>query len=105
MAIRKSLTEDLYVVGSREEIKDKIYKSLKLAGFVNIQNLEAIGQVSAKYRRFPYWGTIEITLLDSSEDRIHVRIFVSANIDNIYALFVSPGKKIAEKFKTVFCTL
>lgn len=105
MAIRKSLTEDVYVVGSREEIRAKIYKALELAGFVNIQKLDLIEQISAKYHRFPYWGTIEITLLESSDDRIHVRIFISANIDNIYALFVSPGKKISEKFKIAFCAL
>ena len=105
MAIRKSLTEDVYVGVTREQIKEAVKTALEVSGFTHIQSFDQLDQISAKYRHFPYYGTIEISLLEASEGRTHLRIFVSANIDNIYALFVSPGKKIAEKFKVAFCTL
>lgn len=105
MAIRKSITEDVYVGGAREQIKEAVKTALEVSGFTHIQSFDQMDQITAKYRHFPYYGTIEISLLEESEGRTHLRILVSANIDNIYALFVSPGKKIAEKFKVAFCTI
>lgn len=99
MAIRKTVTDEFVVVGKRGEWLEKCHNALRNGGFTDIQAQQGFGQVKGNYKKFTVWGSIEITLLPEGEN---TKIVVSAmaNVDNIFALFSSPSKKIIAVFKS-----
>ena len=60
-------------------------------------------QVNANYKKITVWGEISITLIsvDTTIEWTGICIKATSNIDNIYALFKSPDKRIIEAFKLV----
>ena len=98
MAIRKGYAESLVVGGIRDDWMKKCVTALEAGKFNNINVSEAFFQISADYKKFPTYGDIQITLHEDGTDT-GLNIAVTAAVDNIYALFRSPGKYIIRIFK------
>lgn len=100
MAIRKSTEETLIVAGEREEWLAKCQSALEQQGFRNVKVVNQLGQVHASYKKPTTWGSIDITLRPTERGATEMHVSVTANVDNIYALFRSPTKKILNAFKS-----
>jgi hypothetical protein len=98
MAIRKSYTDAVVVSGTRQDWMGKCCASLESGKFKNIKVSEALFQISADYKKFPTYGDIQITLTPEGSDT-RLTIAITAAVDNIYAIFRSPGKHILKIFK------
>jgi hypothetical protein len=99
MAIRKSKEEAFVIDGDRELWLQRCQMALEQGGFSDIKVSAALWQLQAQYRKLTIWGSIDITLLPVSEGQTNITVAVTSNVDNIYALFRSPGRKILEAFK------
>jgi hypothetical protein len=99
MAIRKNKEEVFVVDGDRELWLQRCQAALERGSFSNITVSAALWQLQARYRKLTIWGSIDITLLPASEGQTKITVVVTSNIDNVYALFRSPGRKILEAFK------
>jgi hypothetical protein len=99
MAIRKRVEETLVVDGAREAWLTRSRTALELRGFTKIEVSEALFQVRANYKKFTTWGDIQISLLPSGDAATAVQVAATANVDNVFALFKSPGRKIVDEFK------
>lgn len=100
MAIRKSREETLVVDGPRWEWLQRCRDALARGGFSKIETEEQLGQLHAAYRKVSVWGSLDITLLPDGDARTQLQLVASGNVDNIYALFRSPSKRILEAFKS-----
>ncbi|MEV6057274.1 hypothetical protein [Streptomyces sp. NPDC052107] len=104
MAVRKSMEESLVVAGDRDEWLTRCAKGLITTGFKDVQTSSTLGQVTGKYRKFPTThGELTITVTPSAQPgyiQLHLRS--TAAVDNIYALFSSPNKKILSVAKGGF---
>ena len=99
MAIRKTVVDEFVVNGERRGWLSKCRDALRSGGFTSVESNEAFGQVKGDYKKFTVYGSIEISLLPEGENT-KVIAKATANIDNIFALFSSPGKKILVAFKS-----
>jgi hypothetical protein len=99
MAIRKNKEEVFVVDGDRELWLKRCQAALEGGGFSDIKVSAALWQLQARYRKLTIWGSIDITLLPASAEQTTVTVVATSNVDNIYALFRSPGAKILEAFK------
>ena len=98
MAIRNSKKERYKVKGSVEFVRLSILKALKSGGFTNVKEIGIVNQITASYKTMTVWGSISLIMFEEGEFVI-IDAEATANIDNIYALFSSPTKKILAKFK------
>jgi hypothetical protein len=95
MAIRKSMEEILVVRGTREDWLTRVAKSLMAGGYKDVRTSEPLGQVTGKYRKFPTYGEITVTVCPAAAtDMTQLTLRTTADVDNIYALFSSPNKKL-----------
>ncbi|MEV6833284.1 hypothetical protein AB0N17_01910 [Streptomyces sp. NPDC051133] len=95
MAIRKSMEEVLVVAGERDEWLTRCAKGLMAAGFKNVQTGMVLGQVTGTYRKYPTWGELVITAVPAAQaGHTQLTLCSTAHVDNIFALFRSPNKKI-----------
>ncbi|MER7696796.1 hypothetical protein [Streptomyces sp. NPDC096095] len=103
MAIRKSMEEVLVVAGQREGWLTRCEQGLITAGFKDVRTLADLGQVTGTYRKFPTWGELTITVVPGAQSG-HTRLTLrsTAAVDNIYAIFSSPNKKVLEAAKAGF---
>jgi hypothetical protein len=101
MAIRKSIEETLVVDGGRDAWLKSCRTALEREGFSKIQVAESLGQLHAAFRTKTIWGTLDITLTPEagSHESTRLQLVATGNVDNIFALFRSPSKKILEEFK------
>lgn len=99
MAIRKSMDEEIVVLGDRDQWLKKCEESLNKEGFSKIDINNSLYQINGNYKKWTIWGEILITLKPYSEKETTIVIKSTSNIDNIFALFKSPNKIIIEKFK------
>jgi len=98
VAVRKDVEESFVVKGNREEWLKKCEESLKDNGFKDVKVSSALFQINANYKKATTWGVIQLTLQPEGENtRIIAK--ATANVDNVFALFKSPGKTIIEAFK------
>ncbi|MCT9003563.1 hypothetical protein [Streptomyces rhizosphaerihabitans] len=103
MAIRKSVEETLVVAGERDDWLTRCAKGLITAGFKNVQTSTVLGQVTGKYRKFPTHGELTVTVVPSAHSgHSQLTLRSTAAVDNIYALFASPNKKILATAKANF---
>jgi hypothetical protein len=101
MALRKSVEEVLVVTGERAEVFQRCQRSLTSSGFSAIEANPTLYQLTAKFRKLTTWGEILVTLIpEGTNTRLTLK--ATANVDNIYALFSSPTKKVLTAFKTGF---
>ena len=99
MAIRKSVDTTFTVDKDRDEMLSDCELALEKGNFKDISNNKTLYILNAKYKTFTVVGEIEITLLPDGE-RTSVQLKSTGNVDNIFALFGSPARKIAEAFKS-----
>lgn len=98
MAVRKNVEESFVINGKREDWLKACEDSLKNNGFKDVKLSSALFQIEASYKKATTWGVIQITLQPEGENtRIIAK--ATANVDNIFALFKSPGKTIIDSFK------
>jgi hypothetical protein len=95
VAIRKSVEETLVVAGERDEWLTRCAKSLITSGFKDVRTSTVLGQVTGTYRKFPTNGELVITVVPSAHSgHTQLTLRSTAAVDNVYALFSSPHKKI-----------
>jgi len=99
MAIRKSVDTTFTVDKDRAEMLSDCELALEKGNFKDISTNKTLYILNAKYKTFTVVGEIEITLLPDGE-RTSVQVKSTGNVDNIFALFGSPARKIAEAFKS-----
>lgn len=98
MAVRKSVEETIVVDGPRDKWLARCKDSLQKAGFGAVKANPALNQVEGTFRKFSVWGEILITLTPEGQNT-KIVAKSTANVDNIFALFSSPTKKILAAFK------
>jgi hypothetical protein len=99
MAIRKSVDTTFTVDKDRDAMLSDCELALDKGNFKDISTNKTLYTLNAKYKTFTVVGEIEITLLPDGE-RTSVQVKSTGNVDNIFALFGSPARKIAEVFKS-----
>jgi|TARA_B110000467_G_C18253707_1_gene442034 hypothetical protein len=92
MAIRKTVEDTFVVAGNREQWLPLCANALNAAGFSAVEANELLGQVKGNYKKFTVWGSIEISLMQEGGNTKFVAKAM-ANVDNIFAIFSSPGKQ------------
>ena len=85
--------------GDTEEWLGRCTSALEHQGFRNIEIVCQLGQAHASYKKLTVWGWIDITLVPRDSGQTEMRLVVTANVDNLYALFRSPTRKILQAFK------
>ena len=98
MAIRKSMQEEMVVSGAREAWLEKCSRALESSGFTKVNTNGTLFQIEGDYKKATTWGTILVTLTPAGDDT-KITAVSTANVDNAFALFKSPNKKILGKFK------
>lgn len=97
--VQKSMEERVVVVGSRESWLTQFSERLvQIPGFKAVTVDPALFQVAAKYKKGTVWGDLLATFTPGS-DGTEVALRSSAHVDNIYALFSSPNRKLLEASK------
>jgi hypothetical protein len=98
MAIRKSYKEDIFVNKDLNNTMKLCENALEAGNFTMIKKNNTLNQLTANYKKLTVWGEITISL--SPKDKgTKIAIDCMAHVDNVFALFKSPGKTILEKFK------
>jgi len=97
MPIRKSKESTIVLDKNREQVLLDCERALRRGNFKNIEVNKSAYRLIAVYKTLTIWGNIEITLIPDGE-RTSIQIKSTAAIDNIYALFRSPGNLISEAF-------
>lgn len=103
MAIRKTYEEKIVVAGDRSNWLIRCEQALATGGFKKIRKNEQLFQLQADYKKLTTWGEITITLVPQGNQTV-IAARVTANVDNIFALFKSPGKTILDAFKNGLTT-
>lgn len=99
MAIRKSVNLNFTVDKGRDDFFSDCELALQKGNFKDISINKTLYTLNAKYKTFTVVGDIEIALHPHNE-RTSVQVTSTGNVDNVFALFASPTKKIAEAFKS-----
>lgn len=99
MAVRKMTEDTMVVAGSRDAWLTKCQAALQTQGFTKVQASQTLYQLKANYKKATVWGDLELTLLPEGADSTKLTARATANVDNIFALFSSPGRKILDRFK------
>jgi hypothetical protein len=102
MAIRKSAEETLVIGGPRNEVFRRCERALKSQAFTEVTTNATLYQIQRQLHKLTVWGEILITLLPADGENTTIAIRGTAGVDNVWALFASPTKKILETFKAGF---
>jgi hypothetical protein len=74
-------------------------QALEAQRFAKIEVSTALFQIKANYKKATVWGDLEVTLLPEGPDETRINAKATANVDNDFAAFGSPGRKIIDRFK------
>jgi hypothetical protein len=99
MAIRKSVEDTLVLAGPRDEWLAKCRDALDAQGLAKVDASETLFQINANYTKATVWGDLELTLLLEGTESTRITARATANVDNIFPMFGSPGRKIIDRFK------
>jgi hypothetical protein len=99
VAIRKSVEDTFVVSGSRDEWLQRGRTALEDGGFTKVQTSDAIYELSGNYKKLTVWGDIRVTLVPEGDSETRIIARATANIDNVFSLFRSPGRAILDQFK------
>jgi hypothetical protein len=99
MAVRKSVEDAVVVSGPREQWLAACKYALESQGFTKVDVSAALFQIKANYKKATVWGDLEVTLVPEGADATKINAKATANIDNLFAAFSSPGRKIIDRFK------
>ena len=86
----------VYVEGDMPTWFDKLTACLPTLGFNDIVVNRQLSCVTASYRRMTLWATVRIVLRPMN-GQIELTVYSTANVDNVYALFKNPNKRIFSK--------
>jgi hypothetical protein len=100
MAVRKAVSETLVVDCTRDEWLGRCGAVLERSGFKSVQTNVTLGQIQGEYHKATTWGTLTLTLSPNGEARTTIEATATGNVDNLFALFRSPGRKILDAFKS-----
>ncbi len=98
MGIRRSKIEYFHINNNINSVKKVVVSALNSGGFSSIKENDVINEIRADYKKITVWGWITIALVEVYNG-VDMRVEVTANVDNIYALFSSPIKRILNVFK------
>jgi hypothetical protein len=99
MPVRKSVEETLVVDGPRAEWVEKSRAALEAQGFGKVEANATLGQVTATYRKLTVAGELVVTLTPEGDEATRIVARATAGVDNVFALFSSPGQRIINQFK------
>jgi hypothetical protein len=105
MAARKSVEDALVVAGPRERWLVGCKDALEAQGFTKVEVSTTLFQLKANYKKATIWGDLEVTLVPEGADATKINAKATANVDNIFAAFGSPGRKIIDRFKQGLSTV
>ena len=105
MALHKSLEESVVLNGTGAYWGPRCVTAMQVAGFAVTQVNEAAGRVEGTFKKATVWGKLVVTLLPAGPSATQITAKATANVDNVYAVFRSPGRKILEEFKTALTQL
>lgn len=102
MGHRRSVEESLIVDGSREEWFAKCRQTMETQGYKKVTASESLGQLTGDPKQrigTVWWGSLTVTLTPEGSSRTRLTLTGTANVDNIFAMFGSPGQKVIDRFK------
>jgi hypothetical protein len=99
MAVRKSVEDTVVVFGLRDRWLLACEDALESQGFTKIDVSGTLFQIRANYKKATVWGDLEITLVPEGTGATKINAKATANVDNVFAAFGSPGRKIIDRFK------
>lgn len=101
MPVRKSVEEAIVVNGSREDWLEKCASVMRAQGFKRVMTDETLFQVTGNWKPVigTLYGDVQVAVLPDG-DNTRLQITGTGAVDNIYALFGSPGKRLIAKFKS-----
>jgi hypothetical protein len=105
MAIHKSLEETVVLNGTGAYWGPRCVTAMQVAGFTVTAVNEAAGRVEGTFKKGTVWGKLVVSLMPAGPSATQVTAKATANVDNIYAAFRSPGRKILEEFKAALTQL
>jgi hypothetical protein len=105
MAIRKSLEESVVFDGPSVYWGPRCVAAMQAAGFTVTMVDDAAGRVEGTFKSATVWGGLVVTLMPVGPTTTQITAKATANVDNIYAAFRSPGRKIIEEFKVALTQL
>lgn len=100
MAIKKSVVEEFVVPGLVEYWLGASANALRSAGFTDLWSPNPQAEVAASYKKATVWGELRVGVYAATPQDSRIVLTAKANVDNIYALFRSPGRRIIDTFKT-----
>jgi hypothetical protein len=99
MAMRKSYTESLSVKGAPDDWFPRCVAALSGSPFLLTEQQPSLRSMSGRYRALTRTGAITVNLHPQGEDT-RIEVSVAAAVDNIYAVFSSPGQRILQDFRS-----
>jgi Uncharacterised protein family UPF0547 len=105
VAVRKSVEEAFVVEGSRADWLAHCDGALRSRGFTAIAVDERLGQIRGNYKKLTTWGDLTVTLTPDGPAQTRIAATATANVDNVFALFKSPGRRIIDEFKSGLAAL
>lgn len=100
MGVRKSVEQSALLDGPFDHWLARSRQALETQGFHRVK--EAPGQLSADLKQklgTVWWGSLTITLRPEGDEQTWMTLVGSANVNNIFAVFGSPGKSVIDRFK------
>lgn len=100
MGIRKSVEEQFFVQGDVAGWLPQVEQAFQKQGFKNVRITPGTGQVEADFKPWvgTLYGDVRVTLVQHGR-QTQFNITATANVDNIFALGASPGKRLIDKLK------
>lgn len=100
MGIRKSVQEQFFVQGDATTWLPKVESAFHQQGFKNVRVTPGLGQVEAGFKPWigTLYGDVRVTLVQHGQ-QTQFDVTATANVDNIFALGASPGKRLIDKLK------
>ncbi|GHH80364.1 hypothetical protein GCM10018793_35370 [Streptomyces sulfonofaciens] len=100
MAIKKSVVDEFVVPGLVGYWLGASAHALQTAGFTGLWSPNPQSEVAARYRKATVYGELRVGVYAASPQDSRIVMTAKANVDNVYALFRSPGRRIIEAFRT-----
>ncbi len=102
MGVRKTVVETLVVEGTPEQWLERSRRAMEATGFHKVI-VDAHGILRGELRQRPFasvwWGTLAVGAAAEGEAGTRLTMKGTANVNNIFAAFQSPGQKVIDTFK------
>lgn len=105
MGISKSVEETVVLNGPGMYWGPRCVTAMEVSGFRVTAVNEAAGRVEGSFKKATTWGKLVVTVVPAGPSATQITAKATANVDNVYAMFRSPGRKILEEFKAALTQL